>query len=176
MKHINQHTKQCHRGIVLVSTSMLIAAVAWGGCASCHSESEKRHSSRIGTAIYPNRSAVHEGVLHRVSWQGQTASTVESHCLYQYGFRSEGLSALVPCRGINSTPSRCRPPDYGRQPVAKQSEAVIGWIHDVRKYEAQRNAGDPGPVLARRLSNAEYDYSIRDLTGVDMRPTREFPR
>src|SRR5262249_21539980 len=27
----------------------------------------------------------------------------------------------------------------------------------------------------RRLSNAEYDYTIRDLTGVDIRPTREFP-
>ena len=26
-----------------------------------------------------------------------------------------------------------------------------------------------------RLSNAEYDYTIRDLTGVDIRPTREFP-
>jgi hypothetical protein len=30
-------------------------------------------------------------------------------------------------------------------------------------------------VLARRLSNAEYDYTIRDLTGVDMRPAHEFP-
>jgi hypothetical protein len=30
-------------------------------------------------------------------------------------------------------------------------------------------------VLARRLSNAEYNYTIRDLTGVDLRPTREFP-
>ncbi len=29
--------------------------------------------------------------------------------------------------------------------------------------------------MARRLSNAEYDYTIRDLTGVDLRPTREFP-
>ena len=45
----------------------------------------------------------------------------------------------------------------------------------MRKHEAQRNAGDPGPVLARRLSNAEYDYTIRDLTGVDIRPAREFP-
>ena len=25
------------------------------------------------------------------------------------------------------------------------------------------------------LSNVEYDYTIRDLTGVDIRPTREFP-
>ena len=33
----------------------------------------------------------------------------------------------------------------------------------------------PGQVLARRLSNAEFDYTIRDLTGVDIRPTKEFP-
>src|SRR5262249_3177906 len=42
-------------------------------------------------------------------------------------------------------------------------------------HEAQQHEGDPGTVLARRLSNAELDYTIRDLTGVDMRPTREFP-
>ena len=29
-------------------------------------------------------------------------------------------------------------------------------------------------MLARRLSNAEYNYTIRDLTGVDIKPTREF--
>src|SRR5207302_6486942 len=45
----------------------------------------------------------------------------------------------------------------------------------IRDREATRNAGDPGPVLARRLSNAEFDYTVRDLTGVDIRPTREFP-
>src|SRR6185436_15853773 len=31
------------------------------------------------------------------------------------------------------------------------------------------------PVVARRLSNAEYDNTVRDLTGVDIRPAREFP-
>jgi hypothetical protein len=41
--------------------------------------------------------------------------------------------------------------------------------------EARKNAGDPGPVLVRRLSNAEYNNTIRDLTGVDIQPTREFP-
>ncbi len=67
------------------------------------------------------------------------------------------------------------PPAVPKQPSAKQREAVISWIRAVRLYEAQRNAGAPGPVLARRLSNAEYDYTIRDLTGVDLRPTKEFP-
>ena len=47
--------------------------------------------------------------------------------------------------------------------------------HRASRSGGARNAGDPGPVLARRLSNAEFDYTIRDLTGVDIRPTREFP-
>ena len=41
--------------------------------------------------------------------------------------------------------------------------------------EARARAGDPGQVPLRRLSNAEYDCTIRDLTGVDLRPAREFP-
>jgi mono/diheme cytochrome c family protein len=62
-----------------------------------------------------------------------------------------------------------------RRPTADERAAVVAWIRDVQEREERRNAGDPGPVLARRLSNAEFDYTIRDLTGVDMRPTREFP-
>ncbi|HUY36695.1 MAG TPA: DUF1592 domain-containing protein, partial [Pirellulales bacterium] len=49
------------------------------------------------------------------------------------------------------------------------------WIEAVREDEARRNAGDPGSVPARRLSNSEFDCTVRDLTGVDIRPTREFP-
>ena len=68
------------------------------------------------------------------------------------------------------------PPEKApRQPDAHERRAVIDWIAELRDDEARRNAGDPGRVLARRLSNAEYDYTIRDLTGVDIRPTREFP-
>ncbi len=71
--------------------------------------------------------------------------------------------------------SKEMPPVGSKQPPAAQTEKVMAWVREMRKYEAQRNAGDPGLVLARRLSNAEYDYTIRDLTGQDLRPTREFP-
>ena len=67
------------------------------------------------------------------------------------------------------------PDDAPVHPSGKQRRAVIEWVRAVRTDQAQRHAGDPGPVLARRLSNAEYNYTIRDLTGVDIRPTREFP-
>jgi hypothetical protein len=67
------------------------------------------------------------------------------------------------------------PKESDNHPTAAQHQAVVDWIKSAREFEAARNAGDPGPVLARRLSNAEYNYSIRDLTGVDIRPTKTFP-
>ena len=67
------------------------------------------------------------------------------------------------------------PPSSMPQPPAELRQQAIDWIKAMRAQEARKNAGDPGIVLARRLSNAEYNYSIRDLTGVDLRPTREFP-
>ncbi len=67
------------------------------------------------------------------------------------------------------------PSDATLHPSSEARREAVDWFHAVRKYEIQRNAGDPGLVLARRLSHVEYNYSIRDLTGVDLRPTREFP-
>ncbi|MBM3813694.1 MAG: DUF1592 domain-containing protein [Acidimicrobiia bacterium] len=67
------------------------------------------------------------------------------------------------------------PPKEVKQPPAEVRKAVIAWYEGARDAEARKHAGDPGIVLARRLNNAEYNYTIRDLTGVDLRPAREFP-
>lgn len=67
------------------------------------------------------------------------------------------------------------PEEASTQPESALRTDVVEWIRAVREFEATRRAGDPGPVPARRLSNAEYDHSIRDLTGVDIRPTKTFP-
>ena len=67
------------------------------------------------------------------------------------------------------------PDDAKKHPTAQQRAEIVTWIQDFRKNDAKKHAGDPGLVLARRLSNSEYDYSIRDITGVDIQPTREFP-
>ena len=67
------------------------------------------------------------------------------------------------------------PDDATSMPSDHQRRTLVKWIRDLRQFEAARHAGDPGEVFARRLSNAEYDYSIRDLTGVDIRPTKTFP-
>ena len=59
------------------------------------------------------------------------------------------------------------PPAQARQPSPESRQLAIAWLEEFRHAEARTNAGDPGVVLARRLSNAEYNYTIRDLTGID---------
>ena len=67
------------------------------------------------------------------------------------------------------------PPKQAPQPSAEARRHLVQWIQAVRAEEIRKSAGDPGPALNRRLSNAEYNCTIRDLTGVDLQPAREFP-
>ena len=67
------------------------------------------------------------------------------------------------------------PPEAVKQPEPQQRQELQDWIERYLDAEALAHAGDPGPVVLRRLNNAEYTYTIRDLTGVDLDPVREFP-
>jgi hypothetical protein len=67
------------------------------------------------------------------------------------------------------------PPDEAKQPTAEERKEWLRTVEALFSAEAKKVAGDPGPVLPRRLSNAEYNYTIRDLTGVDIRPADAFP-
>jgi hypothetical protein len=68
------------------------------------------------------------------------------------------------------------PPKKEPQLTPEQEKLLTGWVQGTLDAVALANAGDPGPVVIRRLSNHEYTYTIRDLTGVDgLDPAREFP-
>lgn len=67
------------------------------------------------------------------------------------------------------------PPAESKQPSPEQRKQLRGRVERYLHAESLANAGDPGPVVLRRLNNAEYTYTIRDLTGVDLDPAREFP-
>jgi len=68
------------------------------------------------------------------------------------------------------------PPKEKPQPGAAQRDQLLAWANAVLDEIALARAGDPGPVVLRRLSNAEYTYTIRDLTGVpSLDPAKEFP-
>ena len=68
------------------------------------------------------------------------------------------------------------PPKESRQPGEDERDRLRRWVGDFLSTEATRRAGDPGRVVLRRLNNAEYTYTLRDLTGVaSLEPAREFP-
>ena len=68
------------------------------------------------------------------------------------------------------------PPAKKSQPSAGQKAELQKWLRGTLREMAKAHAGDPGPVVLRRLSNAEYTWTLRDLTGVaSLDPAREFP-
>ncbi len=68
------------------------------------------------------------------------------------------------------------PPKKEKQLTAEEKKQLVGWVRGTLDQISLANAGDPGPVVLRRLSNMEYTYTLRDLTGVEsLDPAREFP-
>lgn len=67
------------------------------------------------------------------------------------------------------------PPQDAKQPLLAENTAVTSAIQGILLTAARKNAGDPGFVPPRRLSNTEYDRSVQALTGVQIQPTYDFP-
>jgi hypothetical protein len=139
---------------------------AGGGLASPIELLERRFSTRVRPFVKRYCISCHGPTKHRAGLDLSRDSTVTAIA------RNDRQWELV----LERLQAREMPPPRAlRRPGDDERAAVMAWIRDLLDHEAQRTAGDPGPVLARRLSNAEFDYTIRDLTGVDIRPTREFP-
>ena len=68
-------------------------------------------------------------------------------------------------------------PPEDAAPLSKEHKTQLqSWVRKTLDEAALASAGDPGPVVLRRLSNHEYTYTIRDLTGIEsLDPAREFP-
>jgi hypothetical protein len=67
------------------------------------------------------------------------------------------------------------PPKEARPLPSEEKKELLSWIDRYLSAEAEAQAGDPGPVVLRRLTNAEYTYTIQDITGVPLEPAKEFP-
>ena len=68
------------------------------------------------------------------------------------------------------------PEDAPKKPLPAQRAQLLAWSNAMLDAFAMERAGDPGRVVLRRLTNAQYTYTLRDLTGVDsLDPVREFP-
>lgn len=66
------------------------------------------------------------------------------------------------------------PPQKAKQLTPGEKDGITGWVQGSLDKLAEAKAGDPGPVTMRRLTNAEYDNTIRDLAGRDYALAKEF--
>ena len=70
--------------------------------------------------------------------------------------------------------SRRMPPRDAAQPSDAERKRLNGWIQQRLQQAVAQHAGNPGRILMRRLTSAEYDYTIRDLTGLQLDAHRGF--
>lgn len=70
---------------------------------------------------------------------------------------------------------KAMPPDDADQPSDEERQHVVDWLRQILFYVDCSRPVDPGQVTIRRLNRVEYNNTIRDLVGVDVRPARDFP-
>lgn len=66
------------------------------------------------------------------------------------------------------------PPQDAVQPKPAQRQAIVSWIKQQISAAAAKHDGDPGQIVIRRLTSAEYSHAIHDLTGAEIRFARDF--
>ena len=67
------------------------------------------------------------------------------------------------------------PPPGSPKPPAPEVKAVANYLESEFARQDRSAKPDPGRVTARRLNRTEYNNTVRDLLGVDIRPSDNFP-
>ena len=67
------------------------------------------------------------------------------------------------------------PPPGVPRPPAQTITDITGWLKSEFDRQDRLVRPEAGQVSARRLNRAEYNNTIRDLLGVDIRPADNFP-
>ena len=124
---------------------------------------------------------------------GPTPAPVANPVFQQYCFQCHGQSAMG---GLNlkhltrqtsmaegfqhwekvasALEQKLMPPAKMPQPSDEQRKQAVTWIRTKLNEAALKSAGDPGRVTVRRLTSGEYAYTIRDLTGIEIKTDRDF--
>jgi mono/diheme cytochrome c family protein len=73
-----------------------------------------------------------------------------------------------------NTAAHNMPPREMPQPTQSERDRISGFVESVIS-QADCQLNDPGRVTMRRLNRAEYNNTVRDLLGVDLRLADSFP-
>jgi hypothetical protein len=70
---------------------------------------------------------------------------------------------------------RSMPPADADQPSEADRRTLTAWLTNSIENFDYSTVQQPGYEPARRLTHAEYNNTVRDLTGIDLRPADRFP-
>lgn len=101
------------------------------------------------------------------------------------GVRLDGFTNLVSIyrnpklweSAVRQIEERQMPPESRKIQPTEEERLVLGdGLRELLDNPAPGSIPlDPGPKIAHRLSRAEYNHTVRDLLGVNLRPADEFP-
>lgn len=160
--------KLCHR-VALVCTWVTLTIIVGTTCATASQEPAQKLTDAFTSNIQP--------ILKKYCLScHSTADKKGSLDLERFTNLDHLRQDIKPWQNmIEQIETGEMPPKKKPQPTEAEKKQLITWVKTFLDHEARSRANDPGHVPLRRLSNAEYDYTIHDLTGVDLKPTREFP-
>ncbi len=159
--------------LVLIGSLLFFAEFMLGG-----SFAEAEDKSPIASKVAEERFNSHVVPLVRKYCRGcHGSSHAEADLNLESFVKTSQVADAYPTwkRALSRLEQREMPPANVDQPTDAERKQAIQALKDVFMHLAEVHAGDPGPVLLRRLTNAEYDNTIHDLTGVNLRLAREFP-
>ncbi|HWE38468.1 MAG TPA: DUF1592 domain-containing protein [Isosphaeraceae bacterium] len=78
-------------------------------------------------------------------------------------------------RVFDQLEGRDMPPADRPQPTEPEYETLTRWLKAELDASGCNGKRDPGRVTLRRLNRNEYNNTIRDLVGLDLRPADDFP-
>ncbi|MEM9644154.1 MAG: DUF1592 domain-containing protein, partial [Planctomycetota bacterium] len=70
---------------------------------------------------------------------------------------------------------RSMPPADSEQPTDDERRSAASWLTETIENFDYDSVREPGFEPARRLTHEEYNHTIRDLVGTDLRPADRFP-
>ncbi len=135
-------------------------------------------AASLGMSRQPQAEEAAVGLLARYCFECHSGDAVEGGVDLSGAGPAESMRAAIHHwqRAAEVIADGQMPPQHAKQLSEAERQQVAAWLSDFLRAEAAARAGDPGRVVLRRLNNAEYTYTIRELTGIDtLDPAREFP-
>ena len=145
---------------------------------------------RVEVSAKPEPAAPEPATKADTTFQDKIAPFMQKYCLSCHngvkaagGLTLEGYVSEAHARKDRKTWANVQhvlasgdmPPKKKDQPTKDEREFVINWIQKSLTHVDCTAAKDPGRVTLRRLNRSEYNNTLRDLCGVDLKPADEFP-